>query len=194
MLPSVWTTTTWAWATGRESEPGGKWQVAVNEFQPKNCHLLLSFDSLRSLVIQDKAEMTMHHAVFQKLSLTKTSPVVSSSDQINGNQSWSSDGMFVGQIVKTHMFVEHVSRNVRIVRVWVSVYTPTCLVGWELQLSKVWPGKKKEIYIVSHLQSISKDVFCLNLLSNRFAKPPSYMGTGQKDRPLDKNLQFSIFY
>lgn len=37
--------------------------------------------------------------------------------------------MFVGQVVKTHMFVEHVSRNVRIVCVCVSTLQRAWWVG-----------------------------------------------------------------
>jgi len=63
----------------------------------------------------------------------------------SSNQNQSSDGMFVGQIVKTHMFVEHVSRNVRIV--CVCVYTPTCLMGGgELQLSRKEYWRLRKIY------------------------------------------------
>ena len=122
MLPSVWTTTTWAWATGRELGPASTtahWQVeAAAELQ-------------EILVIQDIVEMTIqHHAVFQKtqmLCLMKNSGCFEFwSDQrqpkliIRWNVCWSS-------CKDSHVCWARLKKCQN--SVCVCVYTPTCLVG-----------------------------------------------------------------
>ena len=104
--------------------------------------------------------------------------------------------MFNGQIVKTHMFVEHVSRNVRIMCVCVCVSTlqhARCVEG---SCNCQRPDQERlltQSCNALHLHGTStksNEVLSLNLILNCFFKPACVHG--QKDKP-DKNLQIFNF-
>ena len=162
----MWTTTTWAWVTGRELGPASTtahWQVeAAAELQ-------------EILVIQDIVEMTIqHHAVFQKtqmLCLMKNSGCFEFwSDQrqpkliIRWNVCWSS-------CKDSHVCWARLKKCQNSVRV---------VGGRELQLSK---ARKQKWILKPVLHSCTKwnYVLCEQIL-NCFANPLLYIGKKMRQK------------
>ena len=163
----VWTTITWGWATGREmSQPEPCSFIFVTWTIPPRSHLTLTrvstrngstqFWWARSQFARERSPKYPNRnwpSIMQNPNIHKCSEwwsnlVVLKSDHINQPNLI----IRLDQIVKTYMFVEHVSRNVRIVCVWLGAGSCNCQK----------PGNRNEYWSQSCIVAQSEIMCCVN--------------------------------